>query len=765
MAVQWDRFLIAPLNTGLQQDLRPWLIMDDAFAALENAYIFRGRLRKRFGSVLMGTSQLTSRLRINLGNLGASPSTLNVPGGLTQLKIGQAFSIGNAIFTVTQLGAGVALLSTSGTISATINSTVNPNTVTFTGGTLGTPVYYYPANPVMGIDQYVSGQLNAQPTYAFDTQFAYTYNAGAWNRSGTAIWQGSNLNFFNVCNWEGTTPSNITMFVSNFNATVPTPAATDDPIWYTQDGAAWTSASGANAFYFAPNGGAVQTGPYVKTARLIVAFKNRLLLLNTVENDNSGGAGVNSAHVNRCRFSFNGSPLARNAWYEPNQTDSSGGVTLNNNIAAGAGWIDATTDEAIISAEFIKDRLIVFFERSTWEIAYTGNDKQPFVWQKINTELGSQSQCSSVSFDKEILTMGNTGVHACNGANVARIDQKIPDQIFDIKDKNLGVQRVAGIRDYWTELVYWTFPAQNANPNFTFPNKLLVYNYKNGSWSINNDSFTAFGYWQQDSDSTWANSAPLKWQEANFQWNSGSLQQQFRQIIAGNAQGFMQVIRPDVSRNSASLQITNISASGSILTITAINHTLDAGDFVLLENVNGTGAAFLNNKIFKITSSAPASNTFTIAVANYTGTYTGGGTIARVSNYKIQSKQWNPYDKLGRNVSVGKIDFIVQNTVTGQLFCEYFISDSYLGLFDDAEPGSVTGTSIIEMGPYPNSGINLDVFTGRLIRPVYLWAEGISVQIQLSMTDDQMTTNAIALADLELEGLILYTRPTSNRLF
>ena len=43
------------------------------------------------------------------------------------------------------------------------------------------------------------------------------------------------------------------------------------------------------------------------------------------------------------------------------------------------------TDEQIISCEFIKDRLIVFFERSTWELAYTGNEVLPFIWQKINT--------------------------------------------------------------------------------------------------------------------------------------------------------------------------------------------------------------------------------------------------------------------------------------------------------------------------------------------------------------------------------------------
>ena len=51
----FDRFFIGPLQTGLQQNLRPFLIADDAFDLLQNAYVFRGRVRKRFGSRLMGS--------------------------------------------------------------------------------------------------------------------------------------------------------------------------------------------------------------------------------------------------------------------------------------------------------------------------------------------------------------------------------------------------------------------------------------------------------------------------------------------------------------------------------------------------------------------------------------------------------------------------------------------------------------------------------------------------------------------------------------
>lgn len=768
--MQFDRFLIAPFNTGLQTNAKPWLIMDDAFAVLKNAYVFRGRLRKRFGSFLMGGSQLTSRLRVQVGTYGAQTSP--VPGN--DFNIGQMFSIGSDIFTVYQNGS---MLSTNANASGTFNTSNGNWSITYSSGAPGgaTPVYWYPALPVMGITQYQTGDINNYPSYAFDTQFAYLYIGGSgWNRSGTALWHGNNLNFFDVCNWEGASVNAITMFVTNFNATVPNPAVSDDPIWYTSDGASWTAldaTAGANGFYFLPSppsGGvptpqARYTGYYVKTCRLIVAFKNRLLLLNTIENNNPNGngtAGTNTQYVNRCRFSHNGSPFAQNAWYEPNTSDSSNtGPNGSLSVADGAGYIDAATDEQIVGAEFIKDRLIVFFERSTWEIAYTGNELQPFLWQKINTELGCESQCSTVPFDKEILAIGNTGVHACNGANVARIDNKIPDEIFEIKDKNLGVQRVAGIRDYFVECVYWCFPAQNADPSFTYPNQVLLYNYINNSWAVNDDVITAFGYWEQDATTTWSNSAPLTWEEADFTWESGENQQQFRQIIAGNQEGWVFVIRPDIARNAPSLQITNMAVSvhPDLTSLTIIDHTLSTNDYILIENV--TGVTGINGNIYQVISTGV--NTIVIDFTLGAQTYTGGGTAARVSNYDIQSKEWNPYDKVGRNVYLAKIDFCVQNSDSGQVTVDYVPSTSD-SILSSSVNDVLLSNGILETGPY--ALVPLEQAQARLWHQIYFQTDGFCIQIRIYMNFGQMTNPSISLADFELHGMVLSTQPVSIRI-
>ena len=77
-----DKFLIAPFETGLQTNLRPWQIMDDAFEYLQNCYVFRGRVTKRFGSTWMGITALNSRLRVSIGT---TPGPINLPGNASQL--------------------------------------------------------------------------------------------------------------------------------------------------------------------------------------------------------------------------------------------------------------------------------------------------------------------------------------------------------------------------------------------------------------------------------------------------------------------------------------------------------------------------------------------------------------------------------------------------------------------------------------------------------------------------------------------------------
>lgn len=734
----FDRFLIGPVSIGLQTDLKPFMIPDEAMAQLNNAYVFRGRVRKRFGSRLMGADQRFSRFRISVGTTNAITGNLagTVPGA--GFAVGQMFSIGNALYTVITAGVAQPMLQTIATTTATYSTT--NGAFNFVGAPINTAVFFYPATPVMGLTQYERGPVNNNPTYGFDTQFAYVFSGGSWGRSNTGanpIWHGDDADFFWVANWQGLTDNVIVMFVTNFQVTNYNGAvsANDDPIW-TFDGTTWAA--------FTPQ--FLTSGEKVITARIIVAFRNRLVLLNTVEVNAAGNTNIN--YVNRCRFSQNGSPLegglplCSTAWLEQTQVGSHQ-----------AGFIDATTEEGIISAEFIKDRLIVYFERSTWELAYTGNEIQPFIWQKLNTELGSEATFSTVPFDKEVLTVGTVGVHSCNGSNVARVDNLIPDQIFEIRNKDEGVARVAGIRDYLAEMVYWTFPNSAQADQQIYPNRVLVYNYKNGAWAYNDDCITAFGYFEQQTGLVWSD-ANFSWASTNNTWASGTIQSNFRQVLAGNQQGFTFLVIPDVSANASVMQITSITGLAGIVTLVIINHTLSSNEFIRITNAQGVDL----NGIFQITR---VDQNIVTVFFTMTGVYTGGGTAARVSRIDIKTKQWNFYQNLGKNVYIQKIDFNITKTTAGQITIDYFPSSTSISMLEEAtDTGANMGNGILSTSPY--ALVPLELQQTQLWHPVYFQTDGETVQLRIFLNDDQMTNITIAESDFELNAMVLYAQQISR---
>lgn len=752
---QMDRFYIGQLNgKGLQTNLKPYAIPDDAFAELNNAYVFRGRVRKRFGSRLMvstanqiaGLEQIQSRFKINIGTTsGGGGLSGTIPGAVQ--GIGIAFSVGSSFFTVYQTGTPAATL-VVGTGSATYNTSTGAFVIT--GAPATTVVYYYPATPVMGLATFQDLAGPYEDIVGFDTQFAYQFGANGWDilgpvppASGSALFTGSNYQYFWTCSARGPTGAETYLYVTNYNTSNTGTTGSDRMMYW--DGTNWNN--------FSPSFDSTTPGQnIILSAKIIIYFKSRLLLLNVVENTGAG-AGTNATYVNRCRYSWTLDPTDVAAFYD--------------NVAGHGSGLDAPTKESIISAQFLKDRLIVFFDSSTWELAYTGNQVNPFVWQQINTELGAISTFSEVPFDKVVLGIGTTGIHACNGSNVDRIDEIIPDSVFQIHNVDNGNARVFGIRDYYTEMVYWSFPSESATSTDPFNSRILTYNYKNGAWAFNNDSITVFGYFQQTSagsgiSSTWANSI-MTWQESNDTWGSATLQAKFRNVVAGNQQGYVFIIDPDVSINSPSLQISNMTYNSEVnATMTVVNHNLSVGDYVKINEAQGvTSLNGLIRQVYAITDQ----NTVVLATIGdtITGTYTGGGILSKVTPIDFKTKQYNFYDQEGRNAYIPKVDFFVDKTTNGQCTVDFYISSSDYGMIAQAQAtGAITGDSVLETSPYALSSFEQQ--QERLWHPVYFYGEGETVQFRFYLSNDQATNTDIAESDFQLHAMIINAEPTSARI-
>lgn len=761
----YDRFLIAPFKSGLISEVKAWQIPEDAFVRLRNVYIDKGVVRKRFGSTFMQAlgnplenEFLASRLRINIGTTDALGALSGfVPGSI--FKVGQKFSIGLIEFTVTTAGVAQPMITNGASTTHTFN-TVNGQYVII-DSLPNTDMYFYPAEPVMGFSHYEENMVEENTTYAFDTQFIYYFAITGWEREGAVVFKGNNADFFCNCNWRGIESDVHAMFLTNWNVTAPgPPAVTDDPMYYYAAGA-W------NVFEPVIKVVANQVDKYVKSARIIIPFKNRLLLLSTVEHDVT--TNTNSLYSSRCRFSRNGSPLPADttnpatlasmsaAWLTGDQSWTVGAKTI---YSQRASFIDAPTSEEIKSAAIIKDRLIVYFEHSIWEIVDTGSEAQPFVWQQINSEFGTGAMNSLVPFDKAIFAFGNNAIHACSGLNAVKINNKIGDATYDLRLTENGADRICVARDFYKEMVYWSYPSTGGGEYAnTFPNKILAYNYEGDTWSVLDDCITAFGNYQGQEPLTWE-TALMTWGEAGFRWDEDIDKPQYRQIIGGNQQGFTFKCDSEITTNEHVLQITAIANYVFYLQLTIIDHSLMEGDYIHITNLNllivpgAEGTNFHVNVIDK--------DTVRIAAVGV-GIYDGKARASRVNQIDILSKEWNFYIDKARNFYLAKIDFAVARTEAGEIAVDYRPSATNISIRDAAvQTDSILGSNILQTYPYEMYPLEDD--QSRLWHSIYFQVEGECVQIRLAYTIAQIINPQITDSDFRLEGLMVYAKPTSGRL-
>ena len=389
--------VIAPLTSGLHKYYKPFVAPEGSFIDLQDVYVRRGVVNKRPGFSTIGrTVALNTTASGFSGFSTANPMVVNwtahpfhngqrlwlegLTGGRFPLLNNSWYEVSGATtnsfqLVGTQPGAGVVQ-----TIDSTMFGTYTSGAM-FYGSIVGLMTLTNPTSPDVLL--------------AFDQVYGYVFDPTAG--TFTAINNGSSTSDpypFTGANWEYFQWYNYYSY-----------------LWLTNwhDYIAYYDGTYLNSF--TPQFSATSTDK-VNAARIVVSFKGRLLLFNTIE-----GAG-NSPQVNRVRWSWGGSPTDSNAFR----------ADLNN----GAGYADADTDEDIVAVEFNRDQLIVFFEYSTWNLRYQGNDLLPFIWERVNIQYGAQSTNGVVALDEYICAAGERGLVGATSVGVQRIDLPIPDQPFEI---------------------------------------------------------------------------------------------------------------------------------------------------------------------------------------------------------------------------------------------------------------------------------------------------------------------------------------------
>ena len=294
-----DTFLVADMQVGLERDREPWLLPDQAFPTLEDAYLFRGRIQRRRGFANLGRLCEEATAQV-LAVRGAAPQNLTgpltIPGAALQIQPGSV-TITDTVTVFEDDGAGNMVVTAGTGTGGSIDYFTGVIDVTFTGAVPAGPpnvtatfcLLY--GRPVMGLRTRELTTINQEQLIGFDTDKANRFSTTNdrfeditfYHTSGTAFsWTGDNSDFFWTLNYYGA------FFATNY-------VVGDQPTWNasagTGDGIRWYDSNGWVNFMPSVTGAMGAGGTvYLQGALILVSYRNRMVALNTYEGQTGGVA-------------------------------------------------------------------------------------------------------------------------------------------------------------------------------------------------------------------------------------------------------------------------------------------------------------------------------------------------------------------------------------------------------------------------------------------------------------------------------------------
>lgn len=734
--------VISGSSSGLVNNVKPFLITDQAFQTLYNAYVWRERLKKRLGLRAVG------RLRriLTAQSLGVTDGAGNFSGNIkTILSLETNAEIeaqGTPALTVhigaqnfTETSPGILSNGASGT--GTINYVTGALTISTNPALLATPITidfaYFPGLPVVGI--FVREQSNVinEQTIFFDTKYAYIYSSGFQELVAGTTWDGQDFQLFYCTNYQGSDASKRLFFATNNNNSATVPMRYYDTTWHT----------------FTPQ---VDATNFLLQALILIPYYGRLLALNTTEGTVIGDPSSKN-YFARCRFSQIGDPTAATAW----RSDQFGK----------GGFLDAPVNESITSAAFIKNTLVVTFERTTWQLRYVGEYGLPFIWERISSDFGAESVDAPVLFNDGVLNIGDKAITMTNAVGVDRIDLQIPDFIFGINTQNNGSSRVVGVRDYEKELVYWCYPtAGTSGSPQTYPNQVIVYNYRNNTWAQFRDNVTFFGNLEDPNGIIWGSQAVF-WNNYNVKWADPEQQIDNPSIVCGNQQGFISFYMVNTF-DDPSLAIKAINIGVTPVQLTIPNHNFQNGEdaWVYVTGVTYTTSTDLNNQIYKVkwidanTIALLLWNSTTLQYANVTstsvGTYIGLGKVTMIPQMDVITKDFNPYSQRGLQMKLSQIDFLTDSTQSAAFSIKLYMNSTF-SIQGNLLTGNQESETYLTPPYYP--GATAGEPSLYAWHRFYATSYGQFITLEFTYDDTLMNLLTTHQQNFELNAFTLWTRP------
>jgi len=543
------------------------------------------------------------------------------------------------------------------------------------------------------------------------------------------------------------------------------------------DGIRWYDASGFSNFAPPLDNLSTTASTYLVGARIVIPFGNRLLAIGTFEATSAQiAAGTSIYFANRIRYCqvtatpfYANSPT--NVGFEP--------LAWVSNIQGFGGFIDLDTTERIISAAITQGSLILGLESAQRKLTNTGIETDPFVSQVINPDFGTAGTHSIIPMDKGILTVGEYGFITTSSYDAKRFDLPIIEQIFQLSPDGNGFERISGGRDFVNEVIHFSYTAifnpddGDANPTY-FPDTTLVYNYREGSFSIWYESVTTYGLIKSSIATTrWAALTDFTWASWDTPWNALPNSSSTYPFVAfGTPQGFIMLKWANRSTNDSSMVIQDIVANADgTYTITSVNHNLFAEMYVGFTLRNTKSPSFIG-KIANLGDQLFANPTSKITVNFDTSDPTvlpgnivpGTWQMSIIDQPFIQSKQFQLAWSNAQKTRIGAQKYFLDTTVNGEFTVDILGSQSPDSLnsstFANPQP-SLISNAIVRTRPDDSLGINsFQRSQTQIWHRLASSCIGDTVQLQMSFNDTQMRSVPIATSPWVLHSIILDLYPS-----
>lgn len=310
---------------------------------------------------------------------------------------------------------------------------------------------------VMGIVYYIEDD-GSKTNLAFDTEFGYLYNTltEVYDKldAGVQTLDGGEYDYVASVNWQSSGIPNRLYYTNG----LPYDGAFNGIRYYP-------GATPADTALLTP---AIDSVVTLYGAKLLFTIGERLVALYTYEND-----GVTtSAHPQRARWCAKQSP---SNW--------------DRDSAAGADSVDAATGDQILSAQALKNQIIVFFTNSVWLLQPTADPHKAFRWSRLNNFRACDGKMASASYDRFAIALGVRGIHATDATETRRADEKIPD--FTIDEINfLQFQKVFCFRNYENERWWSLYASGESDEN----DSALIYDDDSQAFTTYKISLNCLGY-------------------------------------------------------------------------------------------------------------------------------------------------------------------------------------------------------------------------------------------------------------------------------